>query len=184
VFNLCEDVLLNANIHSSSSLTFAEMRSQLEMEGFIFVKHVFNKETVDTARSAILQAAANDGSIITDRASLEERRIKKSEASYCVDNTGHEIYDRATFDEKAWKELMECDEIHSLMNGPQIHEFLSKLFDGSRTTIIHDEGYIRLVGNDDASPEHAVCYSFSLRCLAPFFTGCFPQFVSFFFWYA
>lgn len=141
---------------------FSVLRQRLEADGYILVRNVIGEDVTTAARHAILRQAVADGSVVqTDDISFTDAQIAKQgdkyAAPYCVDvSTGFEVEQRELMDADAWTRLALSDVITNVSSGEAIKEFWKNLF-GERNEQLCEQTFLRLVGNQKSTVEHAVC---------------------------
>ena len=129
------------------------------MDGFLFVRNVVSQEVASAARSAILAQAANEGSVRVEPSSFEDGRIAKigrkwAEPYVLNGETGSEEKSRPC-DEKAWKRVTALPVVRNVFDGSDIQRFWNHLF-GTTKPILGKGTFLRLVGKDGSTAEHAV----------------------------
>jgi len=144
---------------------FKALRLRLEEDGYLFIRGVVPKETIVSARNAMLQQAANDGSIVVeDEVPLDAARMTRNGSvwadGYCIDGiTGSETNERPDIDTEKWAEIGPSSICQNVYNGPAIRSFWRSLFGEKSIRPLVKQTFLRLMGSS-GTVQHADYYYF------------------------
>lgn len=158
------DEMLDSN-DLYSKKDFKALRLKLEEEGYLFIRGVIPKETIITARTAMLAQAANDGAILVEDDATQQRGLMSKKGSiwsdgYCIDGiTGSETNERANIDIEAWEQIGPSKTCTDVYNGPAIQSFWRSLFGEKSIKPLVKQTFLRLMGSS-GTVQHADYYYF------------------------
>jgi len=144
---------------------FVALRLKLEEEGYLFIRGVIPKNTIISARKAMLHQAAKDGSIVDDDEETLNKALMTKKGSiwadgYCLDGiTGSETNERANIDIEAWEDIGPSDICQNVYNGPAVQSFWSSLFGEKTIRPLVKQTFLRLMGSS-GTVQHADYYYF------------------------
>jgi len=144
---------------------FEALRLKLEEEGYLFIRGVVPRDTIISARKAMLKQAAKEGSIVDDdEVSMDQAMMTKKGSvwadGYCVDGiTGSETNERPNIEVDAWEEIGPSATCQNVYNGKAIQSFWKSLFGQSSIRPLVKQTFLRLMGSS-GTVQHADYYYF------------------------
>ncbi|MES1918975.1 hypothetical protein MHBO_000860 [Bonamia ostreae] len=139
---------------------YKNIKEKIDRDGYFYLKNFFDKKTIETARKKIFVFLANSNLAkkLNFGKNIAVLNDENKEGFTVQMISGKETKEKPNFDTEKWKDLCQSKELKKIYDGLSLNGLLKSVFGNIK--MLSDQSWLRLIGRNGATQEHADYYYF------------------------